>query len=112
MEEHAWAASEADDMGWGGVPAVTLAIGLARNTIMGGARELESRRAHPRAEVSPGIREAGGGRKALSENDPGLLAALEALVDPVTRGHPESPLRWTRSEEHTSELQSLRHLVC
>ena len=48
-----WAASEADDLGWGGVSAVALATGLARNTIMGGARELESRRAHPRAEVSP-----------------------------------------------------------
>ena len=108
-----WAASEADDLGWGGVTAVALATGLARNTIMGGARELESRRAHPRAEVSLRIREAGGGRKALSANDPGLLAALEALVDPVTRGHPESPLRWTCKSTGTlaAELKRQQHPV-
>jgi hypothetical protein len=41
------------------------------------------------------VRRPGGGRKALSENDPDLLDALEHLVDPVTRGDPESPLRWT-----------------
>ena len=41
------------------------------------------------------MRRPGGGRRPLTETDPGLLAALEALVDPVTRGDPESPLRWT-----------------
>jgi len=82
-------------MGWGGVTSVALATGLARNTIMAGARELEYRRVHPGAAVSLRIRELGGGRKPLTEIDPGLQAALEALVDPATRGHPESPLRWT-----------------
>jgi hypothetical protein len=108
-----WAASEADDLGWGGVTVVALATGLARNTIMGGARELESRRAHPRAEVSSRIREEGGGRKPLTENDPGLLTALEALVDPVTRGHPESPLRWTCKSTGTlaAELKRQQHPV-
>ncbi len=108
-----WAASEADDLGWGGVTAVARATGLARNTIMGGARELESRRAHPHAEVSLRIREAGGGRKPLTEHDPGLLAALEALVDPVTRGHPESPLRWTCKSTGTlaAELKRQQHPV-
>ena len=108
-----WAASEADDLGWGGVTAVARATGLARNTIMGGTRELESRRAHPRAEVSPRIREEGGGRKPLTENDPGLLAALEALVDPATRGHPESPLRWTCKSTGTlaAELKRQQHPV-
>ena len=41
------------------------------------------------------MRRAGGGRKSLTETDPGLLAALEALIEPTTRGDPESPLRWT-----------------
>jgi hypothetical protein len=108
-----WAASEAGDLGWGGVSAVAIATGLARNTIMAGAHELEVRRAHPRAEVSLRIRAAGGGRKPLTENDPGLLAALEALVDPATRGHPESPLRWTCKSTGTlaAELARQEHRV-
>src|SRR6266581_8120279 len=90
-----WAATEASDLGWGGVTSVALATGLARNTIMVGTRELEHRRTHPREVVSLRIRDLGGGRKPLSEADPGLQTALDALVDPATRGHPESPLRWT-----------------
>jgi hypothetical protein len=108
-----WAASEAGDLGWGGVTAVAIATGLARNTIMAGAHELAARRAHPRVEVSSRIRAAGGGRKPLTENDPGLLAALEALVDPATRGHPESPLRWTCKSTGTlaAELARQEHHV-
>jgi len=90
-----WAASEAAVVGWGGVSAVSMATGLARNTIAVGIAELEYRRAHPREPVDVRIRRPGGGRKPLSQTDPGLQQALEALVDPVTRGHPESPLRWT-----------------
>ncbi len=90
-----WAATEAADLGWGGVTAVATATGLARNTIMVGTHELEVRRAHPRAAISLRLRREGGGRKALTETDPELLQALERLVDPVTRGHPQSPLRWT-----------------
>jgi hypothetical protein len=62
---------------------------------MCGVRELADRRKHPRATPSLRIRDVGGGRKALTETDPGLQAALDALVNPATRGHPESPLRWT-----------------
>jgi transposase len=90
-----WAASEADVLGWGGVSLVSAATGLARNTIAAGLSELEYRRGHPREAVDRRIREAGGGRKSLAEIDPGLQRALEKLVDPVTRGHPESPLRGT-----------------
>lgn len=90
-----WAATEASDLGWGGVTRVARATGLARNTIMCGVRELADRRKHPRATPSLRIRDVGGGRKALTETDPGLQAALDALVNPATRGHPESPLRWT-----------------
>jgi len=90
-----WAASEADSLGWGGASLVSAATGLARNTIAAGLSELEYRRRHPREAVHLRIRETGGGRKSLAEIDPGLQRALEKLVDPVTRGHPESPLRWT-----------------
>jgi hypothetical protein len=90
-----WAATEAAALGWGGVTLVAAATGLARNTIAAGGRELVYRQAHPDEAVSSRIRRPGGGGKALTETDPGLQQALEALVDPVTRGHPESPLRWT-----------------
>jgi hypothetical protein len=80
---------------------------------MVGLRELEYRRDHPGVEVSLRIRELGGGRKALSEIDPGLQVALDALVDPATRGHPESPLRWTCKSTRTlaDELQRQNHPV-
>jgi hypothetical protein len=90
-----WAAIEASAMGWGGVAAVAQATRLARNTIKAGMREVEHRAAHPDEAVEDRIRRPGGGRKRLTETDPDLLEALEALVDPVTRGDPESPLRWT-----------------
>ena len=108
-----WAASEATDLGWGGVTCVALATGLARNTIMAGAQELDYRQTHPRAAVSPRIRALGGGRKPLTEMDAGLQAALDALVDPATRGHPESPLRWTCKSTGTlaEELQRQHHPV-
>ena len=90
-----WAASEASTLGWGGVTVVAEATGLAWNTIKAGMRELDHRAAHPDEPVAEGIRRSGAGRKRLTETDPQLLAALEELVDPATRGHPESPLRWT-----------------
>lgn len=108
-----WAATEAADLGWGGVSLVALATGLARNTVMAGSRELEHRRTHPRESVSVRIRTPGGGRKRLIELDPGLEQALEALVDPATRGHPESPLRWTckSTSKLAEELQRQNHPV-
>lgn len=90
-----WAASEASSLGWGGVTVVAEATGLAWNTIKAGMRELDHRAAHPDEPVADRIRRSGAGRKRLTETDPQLLAALEELVDPATRGHPESPLRWT-----------------
>jgi hypothetical protein len=90
-----WAGCEASGLGWGGVTAVAAATGLAWNTIKAGVRELNRRAERPDESVEERIRRRGGGRKRLTETDPQLLKALEALVDPVTRGHPESPLRWT-----------------
>jgi hypothetical protein len=89
-----WAASEAGDLGWGGVTVVATATGLSRPTIIAGRRELELP-TKQRATEAMRVRRPGGGRKALTETDPGLLAALEALIEPTTRGDPESPLRWT-----------------
>jgi hypothetical protein len=90
-----WAATEAQALGWGGVSLVAHATGLARNTIAAGRAELDYRRRHPRQAVAGRSRGVGGGRKPMVQTDPGLLGALQVLVDPATRGHPESPLRWT-----------------
>jgi hypothetical protein len=108
-----WAAAEASTLGWGGVTTVSAATGLARNTIATGLRELEHRRAHPADAVVARLRRVGGGRKPLTEIDPGLLQALDALVDPATRGHPESPLRWTSKSTRklAEELQHQNHSV-
>jgi hypothetical protein len=89
-----WAAAEARELGWGGVSLVARATGLSRPTITAGMRELDQPLAQ-RAAQAARVRRTGGGRPALTATDPGLLAALESLLEPVTRGDPESPLRWT-----------------
>ena len=108
-----WAASEAADLGWGGVSTVAKATGLARNTIMAGSRELAHRHEHPKEAITVRIRRVGGGRKPLTESDPDLHDALTALVDPVTRGHPESPLLWTckSTAKLAAELRREEHEV-
>jgi hypothetical protein len=92
-----WAASEALALGWGGITLVAQATGLSPVTIRQGIAELkDSATAAPdEAEGDPRIRRPGGGRKRLSDADHTLRKDLEELVDPVTRGHPQSPLRWT-----------------
>jgi transposase len=104
-----WAATEARAIGWGGISRVSEATGLSRITIKVGLDEL---RATP-GEDGGRIRKPGGGRKALAEHDPGLLNALEGLVDPVTRGDPMSPLRWTckSADKLASELAASGHPV-
>ena len=85
-----FAASEARQLGHGGVSTVSRACGLSRVTITKGVQELET------SPLPAGrVRRPGGGRPALEALDPGLPATLEALVEPLTRGDPESPLRWT-----------------
>ncbi len=110
MRRH-WAAAEAKELAWGGTAAVAQATGLSRTTILAGIRDLESLVDSP--EVSPRIRRPGGGRKLLVETDPELFDALDALVDPVTRGHPESPLRWTckSTRQLAAELTRQSHPV-
>jgi hypothetical protein len=109
-----WAAAEAREIGWGGVTAVALATGLSPTTISVGLRELQSGVAMDGAGgVQHRVRRLGGGRKTLVEHDPLLLKDLEALVDPVTRGDPQSPLRWTcKSTRKLAEgLQQQGHRV-
>ena len=89
-----WAAVEAQELGWGGITTVANATGLSRTTITAGLREL-GLPARQRAVEAARVRRPGGGRRPLTETDPGLMAALEALIEPATRGDPESPLRWT-----------------
>lgn len=87
-----WAATEVKVLGYGGISAVVRATGISIGTIRAGIRELQ--------DALPGfqgyrVRHNGGGRKNIIDNNPELLVALDALVDPITRGDPESPLRWT-----------------
>lgn len=84
------AAADALCLGHGGVSRVARASGLSRTTIHRGIAELDESR-----EPGRRIRQVGGGRKGVVDRDPTLLQALEALVDPLTRGDPMSPLRWT-----------------
>jgi hypothetical protein len=87
-----WAAAEARSLGRGGTTLVHRATGITQNTIRAGIKELTEAQADPPA---PGrVRRPGAGRKPLTQSDPTLLHDLEALVEPVTRGDPESPLRW------------------
>src|SRR5271157_5246627 len=87
-----WAAAEARSLGRGGTSVVAVATGLSRNTIRSGILELDS----ATKETGPRrIRRQGSGRKRLTEHEPQLSKALEALVEPATRGDPCSPLRWT-----------------
>jgi hypothetical protein len=104
-----WAATEAIELGWGGVSHVARATGISRTTILAGVRELKAQEASGTAP-SPGIRRPGGGRKLLVETDPELWDALDALVDPMTRGHPETPLRWTcKSTRQLAEELTRQH---
>ena len=89
-----WAATESLAIGYGGDALVSSATGLARETIRKGRREIA--REMSRGEEPTGrIRRPGAGRPAIHDEQPGILDALEALVDPLTRGDPTSPLRWT-----------------
>ena len=87
------AAAEAEAVGFGGTSMVARATGVSRRAIREGAKELKARPAL--AGAHPRIRRPGGGRKKTVDIDPTLTKDLEKLIEPVTRGDPESPLRWT-----------------
>ena len=108
-----WAAAESRSYGWGGVRAVGGVIGMSPNTIRKGLAELTVRDENPEAPVESGLRRAGAGRKRQTEADPELLQALESLVEPTTRGDPQSPLRWTlkSTTQLAQELTRQKHPV-
>lgn len=87
-----WAATEAQALGYGGISIVAEALGIARGTIHAGLAEVQERET---AIVPQRVRRCGGGRQPLTEKDPMVMEALNDLVEPTTRGDPESPLRWT-----------------
>jgi hypothetical protein len=90
-------ASEALMVGLGGVTAASSATGMARSTINRGIKELKA----GRQENVGRVRRPGAGRKSAVEAQPGLLAALEALIEDAIRGDPESPLRWVSRSQRT-----------
>lgn len=106
-----WAATEAAALGYGGIRAVHRATGLSENTIRAGLSELETESVSLRAER---IRQTGGGRKRVEQQQPGILEALDQLVEPSSRGEPECPLRWTCKSVNqlASALQGQGYSVC
>ena len=85
-----WAATESIALGYGGDALVSAATGLARATIRGGRQEIELG-----LDLPGFVRRPGAGRPRLEQTQPGVTEALELLVEPLTRGDPTSPLRWT-----------------
>ena len=108
-----WAATEAQAIGWGGVSQVAEATGLSRPRIERGLRELAEQEATGLVMAPESIRRPGGGNKRHKDKDPTLLTDLDALVDPETRGDPESPLRWTckSTRKLATELNRLGHKI-
>ena len=116
-QRRAFAAAEARVLGRGGVAQVVAATGMSRNTIVAGMEELDGTdnefiAAEPLA-AAKATRRSGGGRKSATHKDPTLVPDLLALVDPSTRGDPESPLRWTCKSLRvlTNELKAQGHAI-
>jgi hypothetical protein len=117
------AAAESEVLGYGGVSAVARATGVSRRAITDGVKELiQAKKTRRVATADSRIRRKGAGRKRTAEKDPSLLEDLDRLVDPVTRGDPESPLRWTcksvrrlaeelQREGHTVSYQTVAELL-
>jgi transposase len=104
-----WAAVEAVSLGRGGISAVSAATGLAHSTIRRGIHELTTGNTPPTGRQ----RRQGAGRKSTALVDPGVKAALERLVEPESRGDPQSPLRWTckSTRRLAEELTAQGHAV-
>ncbi len=109
-----WGAIEAQALGYGGISAVSRASGMNRNTIKAGFRDLQVQEQQGESDRQmSSIRQTGGGRKRLEEKDATLLADLDKLLEPTTRGDPELPLRWTcKSVKNLANgLQLLGHSI-
>jgi hypothetical protein len=105
-----WAATEAGALGYGGISLVSRATGISRRAILVGSREIENGDMPPEGRV----RRPGAGRKSNVEHHPDLLEKLESLVEPLTRGDPESPLRWTikSTRRLAEELAKIGYTAC
>jgi len=101
-------AAEAKMLGWGGISKVAKATGVSRVTIHKALAEVEGKKV-----IAERVRKPGGGRKDIIEYHPEILEKLEALVDPVTRGDPRSPLRWTckSTRQLSQELERKRYFI-
>ena len=104
-----WAALEARARGFGGVTMVARATGIHRDTITAGLEELKPHEAVPLDR----IRKPGAGRRRLTDKDPTLQTDLDALINPVPRGDPESALRWTSksTQKLAAELRVRGHTI-
>ncbi|MBI4801691.1 MAG: hypothetical protein HY796_04110 [Elusimicrobia bacterium] len=104
-------AAEARSLGYGGVAKVARASGVGVATILRGLKEIK--KPGHRIDASR-IRRSGGGRKSLAHAEPRLTADLDSLVEPATRGDPESPLRWTCKSLRAlaKQLQAMGHAIC
>jgi hypothetical protein len=116
------AAAESAAIGYGGVSLVARATGVSRRAITEGMKELSQQKVSGEPLSQSRIRRKGAGRKRTVDRDPGLRADLDRLVDPATRGDPESPLRWTcksvrmlagelRREGHAISHQTVAELL-
>ena len=107
-----FAAAEAKVLGHGGISAVAECTGVSRRTIHAGLKELEAAQLQESIGLSR-IRRPGAGRKSVVEIDATLQSDLELLIEPITRGDPESPLRWTCKSLRTlaDELSEMGHKV-
>ena len=91
FQRRLWLGAEAAELGPGGIAIVSAAAGVAADTVRRGRKEADS-------GTAPGVgrsRRPGGGRKRAEVHDEGLIESFESLIEPVTRGDPMSPLRWT-----------------
>jgi hypothetical protein len=102
-----WAAVEAQSYGRGGIALVCKATGISNATVHKGLKELKS-------PIGTRVRVKGGGRKKATEAQPGLLKALDSLVDPYSKGDPEKPLKWTTKSTRnlTNALKSQGFSIC
>jgi len=113
MDERRWRlllGAEADSLGYGGIRLVARAAEVSELTVSKGAREL---RGEPEPALDGRVRRPGAGRKCAEVADPELETVLDGLIEPETRGDPESPLRWTLKSTRnlSTELTRLGHRV-
>ena len=94
-------AAEAEQIGRGGKSKISALTGMSRSTLNAGFADLQSMSDNSLAIETESIRRPGGGRKKITETEPEILSVLESLVEPLTRGDPESPLRWTIKSTRT-----------